>query len=230
MIGNSLDLFIHPFEIDMINEELNKLKNELNCTNISKSKSITLRCRMKTRIQSKIEYSNYQFIQISGYMINLESELDLINYQSLNNRKFHPYQKSNYYQKLLSESTKKINNIKSSYRNQFIISSSNNHQNNSKYLFICFAEIIEREPFEKLTLFESLQNEYIALFTLDCQLISVDHRISGIIGYLPKEIINNYLNQYIHADDQLISKLAHQMSMFFIYLFYLLLQFKVICT
>lgn len=221
MIGNILDAFVHPFEMDMISDELEKLKNEINNMNSSKSKSITLRFRMKTRTQPKTEYPNYQFVQMSGYMVDLkyEASLERSSPNSVFNRqKSHPYLRSsskpnfNNSKKIITQSNSTTVNLIQPNSFNHHLSSCNNQ--NLKYLFIGFIQTIQRESFEQLTLFESFQDEYMALFSLNCQLIAVDHRISNLTGYLPKEIINSYLNQYIHSNDQLISKIAHQMSKF----------------
>lgn len=250
MIGNRLDAFVHPFEVDMIKEELDRLKSELNCSGMSKSRSTVLRCRMKTRIQPKMEYSNYQFVQISGYMVNLDSEMSTSGVQtklcSARNQA-HPYLRPSGHRPIstnLSNDTNKshspitsspndssfdstqsaatnasINNSSSGLPNRsfangqpFYSCSSQQPHSKPKYLFVGLVQSIQRDPFEQLTLFESLQDEYNTLFALDCKLLAVDHRISNIIGFKPKEIINTYAHEFIHKNDQLISKIAHQMS------------------
>lgn len=222
MIGNNLDTFIHPFENAMIQEELDQLKIDLNSTENYKSRSIALRCRMKTRIHPKTEFPNYQFVQISGHMINIENGLSsnrLFNrHFGLIRTKSHPYMRSTNFNLKNSTSYQSLNNSSSNTS----INSTNLNQSfncqysdqNSKYLFIGFVETIQRDPFENLTLFEALQDEYNTLFTLDCKLLAIDHRISNILGFLPKELINSYAHTHIHENDQHISKIAHQMSKF----------------
>lgn len=245
MIGNQFDAFIHPFEVDMIKEELDRLKSELNCSGSLKSRSTVLRCRMKTRIQPKMEYPNYQFVQISGYMVSLENELSTSGVQTgptfdSARSRAHPYLRSangKLRSTNLFNCTNKSHNSVDSYGSDLSFdstrsSTTNGSMSNSplglgnrslaskpygqnsrpKYLFVGLVQSIQRDPFEQLTLFESLQDEYNTLFALDCKLLAVDHRISNIIGFLPKEIINSYAYEHIHKNDQLISKIAHQMS------------------
>ena len=242
----------------MIKEELDRLRDELYCTGSTRSQSTVLRCRMKTRIQPKIEYANYQFVQISGYMVNLENELsngtqteprlDFARNQA------HPYlrtPRNKRHSTTLANGTNKLassnsvfslfgsdssfNSTKSSTTNVPLNSLIDGSINNSpiglpnlsfangqqcsqqsskkpKYLFVGLVQTIQRDPFQQLTLFESLQDEYNCLFALDCKLLAVDHRISNIIGFLPKEVINSYAHEFIHKNDQFISKIAHQMS------------------
>lgn len=246
MIGNQFDAFIHPFEVDMIKEELNRLKGELNCSDSLKSRSTVLRCRMKTRIQPKMEYPNYQFVQISGYMVNFELSTSGAQtgptLDSARNRA-HPYLRSANSKLASTNASNSTNSPNSANKSQSSdlsfdstrSNATNGSINNSplgpanrsfasasqhyggqlgrpKYLFVGLVQSIQRDPFEQLTFFESLQDEYNTLFALDCKLLAVDHRISNIIGFLPKEIINSYPFERVHKNDQLISKIAHQMS------------------
>lgn len=230
----------------MIRNEFEQLKTELSNSSSSKSRSIVLRCRMKTRIQPKSEFPNYQFVQISGYMIDIDKETSAtgrFDQCARRTHKAHPYLRVAFDSQSSSNSSSSSskNSSFSAYKldNSFDPTNKTSYGTNSSsnlskfdksvnysfynqttaaanYLFVGFLQTIQRKPFEKLTLFESLQDEYVTLYSLECRIIAVDHRISNVIGFMPKEIINNHVNEFIHKGDQLISKIAHQMSKYFL--------------
>ncbi|CAG2122670.1 unnamed protein product, partial [Medioppia subpectinata] len=65
----------------------------------------------------------------------------------------------------------------------------------------------------ELSIMDADLDEYVSRHSLDGTLLFADHRISGIIGYLPSEVMGKSAYDYILPDDHSIALFAHKLML-----------------
>ncbi|CAG2165671.1 unnamed protein product, partial [Oppiella nova] len=83
----------------------------------------------------------------------------------------------------------------------------------NRILFKGFIQVIPTNPMAELSLMDADLDEYVSRHSLDGTLLFADHRISGIIGYLPSEVMGKSAYSYILPDDHSIALFAHKLML-----------------
>lgn len=244
MIGHSLEHFLHPSDIENVSQIINRTLRDEILQGQRRSNELNFVCRLKEKNQSRNEVT-YRQMRVTGHITTDFTDDSVNQLDSISN---------DYPSNGIPNCSKSPNNNNSSsnnnkypskpnvqglyqddneiYQNGSLLSSSNSQRlanAANDIIFLGHVEEIRSNPETQLKLTDVGFDEYVSRHSLDGTLLHADHRISSILGFLPKEVAGNSAYDYILPEDYSIALFAHKLSKLFFTLYAPILQASNFC-
>ena len=225
MIGHSLEHFLHPSDIENVSQIINRTLRDEILQGQKRSNELNFVCRLKEKNQSRTEVT-YRQMRVTGHIttdftLDTANQLDSIKSDFISSDPNCSKNSDKNYQSNINKSnvqTSLFQDDNEFYRSGSSLSSSNSQRLANvanDIIFLGHVEEMRSNPETHLKLTDVGFDEYVSRHSLDGTLLHADHRISSILGFLPKEVAGNSAYDYIIPEDYSIALFAHKLSKFF---------------